>query len=226
MSVNKIRINQTQFSVKDGAVAAGQSIANPLTGAPDTVDGVTMQVGFRVIIIGGGTLSGLWVVVTVGTGSDGVWERPEDFLDGDVMMNGTMVQIGGQGATRRWVTFVGGNGSPTTAQLRDGFVIGTDNITFIETTPFNVLFDGALIRGEVMSGTIDSSNLIFETQDEVTLEGEITVFLNGQAQVSGVDYTYSVASGLGRATFNFAPKSAPGNPDIVTASYQLNLGFT
>lgn len=52
----------------------------PTTGAPSTVDGVSVAVGDRILKAtgSGSSTDGIWTVGTVGTGSDGVWSRASD----------------------------------------------------------------------------------------------------------------------------------------------------
>jgi hypothetical protein len=221
MSKTKIRINQTQIGYKDSAVAAENGISNPLTAAPDTVDGVTMVVGYRVMILGGSIQAGLWSVVTVGTGSNGVWERPEDSLDGDTLIPGTVVQInvGGQGHGGSMV-YLGGN---TVTARTVGLVVGTDSQQWFTQTAPDYLWNGAIIFAQPLVGTIDGSNKVFTTGNAVGGDAEIAVYLNGQVQVDGADYTKAIVSDDWEITFTFAPKAAPGNPDVVTASFQFHL---
>lgn len=56
------------------------NITTILTGAPSTVDGNSVVVGNRILVVGQTTVAenGIYTVTTVGTGSDGVWARATD----------------------------------------------------------------------------------------------------------------------------------------------------
>lgn len=73
---------------------------NTSGGAPKVVDGVTLLVGDRVLVISmGGSIStpaaenGIYVVGQVGTGIDGSWDRAEDFANGSAQKSGTYVFV-------------------------------------------------------------------------------------------------------------------------------------
>lgn len=214
MSVTKIRINQTQIDFKDSVVAATTAnIADLAAGAPDTVDGVSLAVGDRVLVKEQSTPSqnGIYVVTTVGTGANGVWARVEDFFTGDIVERGCIVfvQAGGTLYSLRGfqISSAGTNGAHT---------IGTDAITW---SPLNDDNQGVTLAqhvyNEVMTGTIDGSNTVFTTAVAFAT-GKLRVYLNGVRQILGDDYT---VTDVDEITFTFAPKAAPGNPDVVTCDY-------
>jgi hypothetical protein len=59
----------------------GISGRGQITTAPNILDGGTLQLGNRVGLVGqtNGAQNGVWVVTAVGTGSNGVWDRADDF---------------------------------------------------------------------------------------------------------------------------------------------------
>lgn len=63
--------------------AGGASARGQLTTMPNTIDSVTLVAGNRVLVkdqtTGTGAVNGLWVVSTLGTGANGVWDRATDF---------------------------------------------------------------------------------------------------------------------------------------------------
>lgn len=72
----------TGLDVKLSArVATTANVANLAGGAPNTVDGVTLAVGNRILVKDQATQSqnGIYTVQTVGTGSNGTWVRATDF---------------------------------------------------------------------------------------------------------------------------------------------------
>lgn len=68
---------------------------------------------------------------------------------------------------------------------------------------------------EVATGAINNVNTVF-TSAVAFATGKLRVYLNGVRQILGDDYT---VTDVDEITFTFAPKAAPGNPDIVTFDY-------
>lgn len=214
MSVTKIRINQTQIDFKDSVVAATTAnIADLAAGAPDTVDGVSLAVGDRVLVKEQSTpaQNGIYRVDTVGTGANGVWSRVEDFFTGDIVERGCIVfvQAGGTLYSLRGFQI-------SSAGTAGAHTIGTDAITW---SPLNDDNQGVTLAqhvyNEVMTGTINNTNTVFTTAVAFAT-GKLRVYLNGVRQILGDDYT---VTGVDEITFTFPPKSAPGNPDVVTCDY-------
>ena len=211
MAITKIRIRQSQFSFKDTSVAATDAdIVDLLAGAPDTVDGVGLAVDDRVLVKSqtDPIENGIYKVVTVGTGANGVWARVEDFDTGDEIQGGTLafVQQGTLAARRGFmITTVG------------SITVGTDANAWSELadTDTGVTLAKFIVR-EVPSGTIDGVNAAF-TLAATPESGKEEVYLNGilQNEGAGNDYTISGAT----ITFADPPKGAPGNPDVILVSY-------
>lgn len=215
MSVTKIRINQTQIDFKDACVAATTgAIADLATGAPQIVDGVTLVVGDRVLVKNQGTASqnGIYRVDVVGTTDDGEWSREEDLYTGDVVEKGLIVFVsGGTVSAKRGYML-------TSAGTAGAHTVGTDPLTFDLLSDSNTGVTHAQhIYNEVMTGTIDNVNKVFTTAQAFT-SGKLRVYLNGVRQILGDDYTVTDTDEI---TFTFAPKAAPGNPDIVTCDYLI-----
>lgn len=214
MSVTKIRINQTQIDFKDSVVAATiANIADLLTGAPDTLDGVTLVAQDRILVKNQTTASqnGIYKVVTVGTGADGVWERVEDFFTGDIIERGCIVFVQAGTGVNALKGF-----TISSAGTAGAHTVGTTAIEFTSLADANEGVTLAQhIYNEVMTGTIGGGNKIFTTA-VVFATGKLRVYLNGVRQVLGDDYT---VTGTDEITFTFAPKGSPGNPDIVTCDY-------
>jgi hypothetical protein len=212
MSQTKIRINQTQIDFKDAVVVVTDAnIADLAAGAPDIVDGVTLAVGDRVLVNAQTTLSqnGIYEVEVVGTGSNGEWIRVEDMNTGDRVHRGLVTFVtGGTEATKGYML--------TSAGIGGVHIVGTDSMSF---QPLNDEDSGVslsqFVFNEVMTGAIGSGNKIFTTATAFAT-GTLQVFLNGVRQVLGVDYT---VTDVDEITFTFAPRTAPGNPDIVTCDY-------
>jgi hypothetical protein len=86
---------------------AGTSGRGQITTAPNTIDGVTLAANNRVLVKDEGpqARNGIYVVTTVGTGANGVWDRATDF-DQDVEVTAgafTFVEEGTTNADTGWV---------------------------------------------------------------------------------------------------------------------------
>lgn len=88
------------------AATGGASARGQFTAMPNSIDGVSLAAGNRVLLKNQATAAqnGIWVVTTVGTGSNGVWDRATD-ADGDQeVTDGTAIMVGeGTQATTQWV---------------------------------------------------------------------------------------------------------------------------
>lgn len=85
----------------------GTSARGQLTAAPNTIDGVTLAANNRILVKDHTTAAanGIYVVTTVGTGANGVWDRATDF-DSDVEVTAsafTFVSEGTANANSGWV---------------------------------------------------------------------------------------------------------------------------
>jgi hypothetical protein len=73
-------IGSGTYSATSGTGSKGQ-----LTGMSNVVDGVTLANNDRVLVNTnsptGAALNGIWVVATVGTGANGIWNRASDFIN-------------------------------------------------------------------------------------------------------------------------------------------------
>lgn len=96
------------LDVKDSVRAATTAnIADLAAGAPDTVDGVSLAVGNRILVKDqtDPIENGIYVVATLGTGNDGAWTRALDFDDDAEVTAGafTFVAEGTVHADQGWV---------------------------------------------------------------------------------------------------------------------------
>ena len=107
-------------------VATTDNITDLAAGAPNTVDGVALSVGDRILVKEQTiqTQNGIYVVDVVGTGSNGKWSRAKDF-DGTPtaeVQGGNLVFVE-QGTLNSNTSFyLTGQGELT---------VGTDNLIFI-----------------------------------------------------------------------------------------------
>jgi hypothetical protein len=88
----KLSVHTTALSNVSGTYAntGGPSGRGQLTGMPTTVGGRSLAANFRVGLIGqtSGAENGIWTVSTLGTGSNGVWNRASDFDSDAEVTNG------------------------------------------------------------------------------------------------------------------------------------------
>lgn len=78
-------------------MATTADIANLATGAPNAVDGITPNVGDRILVKNQATAritqNGIYTVTTVGSGANGVWTRSDDALQSDQFRPGKGVEV-------------------------------------------------------------------------------------------------------------------------------------
>lgn len=76
-----VRVASTANVAVTYNATGGTSARGQITAAPNTIDGVTLAVGNRVLLKDqtAGAQNGIWTVTTVGTGANGVWDRATDF---------------------------------------------------------------------------------------------------------------------------------------------------
>lgn len=96
----------TNLSVTYNATG-GTSGRGQITGAPNTLDGVSLAANDRILIKdqSTGAQNGIYVVTTVGTGSNGVWDRATDADADGELESGTAVFVtaGTVNADTAWV---------------------------------------------------------------------------------------------------------------------------
>lgn len=208
----KIRVRQTQTSQKDTCRAATTAdIADLGAGAPDTLDGVSLAAGDRILVKNQSTASenGIYVIDTLGTGSNGAWSRAEDMQTNDEIEPGVYVAVR----------------EGTVAALREYMVtdsasitVGTDTMTWTIFPDTSGLTDANFIIREVPSGAIDGSNTTYTLANTPTAGSE-EVYLNGLLQNEGASNDYTISGAT--ITFNDPPKGSPGNPDVILVSYRI-----
>lgn len=176
-------------------LATTGNIADLSTGAPDTVDGVTVQAGDRILVKDQSTLSenGIYVVDTVGTGSDGEWSRASDFDDNDEINELILCQV------------VDGTANGDTLWQLDstgGLTIGTSDINFVKVSSNRrqKSYDGAfyldgrtqLVNADVFKFVVTEAGylvantiVIYDARTGGTIDG--TLLKNGVALASALD---------------------------------------
>ena len=221
MAFRKIRSTQVELSIKDAVSSVVVDIDIDFNAAPNYFLGQgVLTVGSRVLCMSqtDGTENGIYEIVSVGTGSDGVWVRASDWQVGEVIMPGTSVLV-----------FAGiYAGKHAFSIPSSGTVVGTDdfNFEFVEYTNPDYI-EKAGLETENLSSQIDGVNKVFVlsntfyAQNTIPLGAAVTtssivVTLNGIDLEAGSDYGHD---GVNTITLLFAPKLNPGNPDKLCVQF-------
>jgi hypothetical protein len=88
-------------------VATTTNIANLATGAPNTIDGISLAVGSRILVKDqtNAAQNGIYSVTTLGTGSNGVWARAKDAdTENEIRGMATFVVSGTDNKGKRYVS--------------------------------------------------------------------------------------------------------------------------
>lgn len=170
-----------------------------------TVDGVSLSAGDRVLVKDqtDPTENGIYVVVA----GANPWTRALDADELGEVFGGEVVFVsegtanGGSG----WINTTTGAITPgTTAQ------------TFAKFTTMNAVTSSSFIIGELPSGTINGSNVTF-TLANTPLANKFALYYNGQRLRAGGTEDYTISGNT--ITLAFAPKSNPGQTDVLLADY-------
>lgn len=102
-----VRVASTATVTVTYSATGGTSARGQITAAPNTLDGVSLAANDRILLKdqSTGAQNGIWVVTTLGTGSNGVWDRATDFdQDAEVTAGAfTFVTEGTVNADSGWV---------------------------------------------------------------------------------------------------------------------------
>jgi hypothetical protein len=145
-----VRVASTANIAGTYSATGGTSARGQFTLMPNSVDGVSLAANDRVLLKdqSTGAQNGIWIVTTLGSGSNGVWDRATD-IDGDAeVTDGTAVFVGeGTQATTQWVlttnapiTVGGASGTALVfTQFGAGSVYSADETTLtLASTTFSI----------------------------------------------------------------------------------------
>jgi len=178
-------------------------------GAPTTVDGVNLQVSDRILVTAQTDASenGVYLVNTVGSGSDGTWQRSLDFNSNAVVTSGALVPI------TEGISYANTLWRLTTA---DPITINTTNLTFVnniltdvvqDTTPqlggnldgqaFNITTTGTGTFGTMTDGTVSFTSGNINTDPTATTVGTSATSVDtfSASTYRGAKYMVTVANG-------------------------------
>lgn len=183
---------------------AGTSARGQLTACPNTLDGVTLTTNMRVLVKNHstGAANGIYVVTTVGTGANGVWDRADDAdADGEltsstfvfvgegttqadtgwtISTNGTIIVGGGSGTSIAFTQFSGGASIIGGAGLvKTGNTLDIGAGTGITVNADSIQVDTSIVTRKYASDIGDgSSTAIVVTHNLATRDVEVQVFTN------------------------------------------------
>lgn len=178
-----VRVASTGNVTVTYAATGGASGRGAITAAPNSIDGVSLAAGNRVLLKdqSTGAQNGIWVVTTVGTGSNGVWDRATDWdSDAEVTSGAFMfVEEGTANADSGWTLTTNGNiivGGASGTAIAFAQFSGAGQITAgngLTKTGNTLAVGGTANRITVGSTTVDIAST-YVGQTSITTLGTIT----------------------------------------------------
>lgn len=169
----------------------------------DTIDGVTLATGNRILIKNQTTATENGIYTVNATGSP---TRATDFATSYTVAGAfTFVEEGTINADSGWVC--------TNNQGAD--VVGTDSLSFtIFSSVSGALTNSNFVDKEIPTGAINGSNVTFTLAFTPSPTGSEHVYLNGVLQMSGAGNDYTISG----ATITYL--AAPTTGDTLVVSYR------
>lgn len=231
---NSVRAASTANVTVTYNSTGGTSARGQITAAPNTLDGVSLAANNRILLKDQttGAQNGIWVVTTVGSGSNGVWDRATDFDQDAEVTSGAAIFVT-EGTTNGDKAFVLTTNDPITI----GGASGTA-LTFVQFSGGTTVVDGAglLFSGNILNVQTASSARIVVNADNIDLAttavtpdsygsatqvGTFTVDAYGRLTAAS---NVSIAITSAAITdFNEAAQDAVGN--ILTDSAQIDFTY-
>lgn len=160
----------TTTSVGTYTATTGPSGRGQITAAPNTLDGISLTVGSRILNKDHATASarGIYVVTTVGTGANGVWDRASDFdEDSEVSANAfTFVEEGSSLSDTAWVLSTnnpinigGASGTALTWTQFAGSGVGVSTIAIATANGFSGVSSGGYTPTLTFSTSLAAGNI-------------------------------------------------------------------
>jgi hypothetical protein len=212
--------------------AGGTSARGQITAAPNTLDGVTLAAGNRLLLKNQSTAAqnGIYVVTTLGSGATGVWDRATDF-DSDVEVTAgafVFVEEGTTNADTGWVlttnnpiTLGGASGTNLvfTQFSGAGTVVAGNGLT---QSGNSIDVAGTTNRISVAADSIDISSA-YVGQSTITTLGTVTTGTwNGTAIAVANGGTGSTTAGAALTALGAAPLASPTFTGTVTVPTPVN----
>ena len=164
---NSARVASTANVAVTYNATGGTSARGQITGAPNTLDGISLAANNRILLKdqSTGAQNGVWVVTTLGSGSNGVWDRATDF-DSDAEVTSGAAMFVTEGTANADKAFVLTTNDPITI----GGGSGT-SLTFVQFGGGTSVVDGAglLFSGNILNVQTASSARIVVNADNIDL---------------------------------------------------------
>jgi hypothetical protein len=221
----------------------GTSGRGQITAAPNTLDGVTLVAGNRLLLKDQttGAQNGIYVVTTLGTGANGVWDRATDF-DQDIEVTSgayTFVEEGTVNAATGWVlstanpiTIGGASGTALTfIKFTGGQSYTAGNGLNLVGSQFSVKVDTTTTNPNSLSVSTNGVTIAttYVGQTSITTLGTITTGTwNGTAIAVANGGTGATTAAGARANLGATTKFAAsiGNGSSTSIAVTHNLGTT
>lgn len=162
-----VRVASTANVTVTYTATGGTSARGQITAAPNTLDGVSLAANDRILLKdqSTGAQNGIWVVSTLGTGANGVWDRATDF-DQDVEVTSgafTFVSEGTANADSGWVLTTDGT-------ITIGGASGTA-LTWAQFSGAGQITAGAGLTktGNTLNVVANANNTIVVNADDITV---------------------------------------------------------
>ena len=200
MALTRIRAQQiSNIDYKQAVRVVTTTNITLAGGAPSSVDGVALSVNSRILVNGqtNPTQNGLYLVQTVGAGSNGTWVRTTDTDTTGEMQAGMVVTVT-EGNTYRDTLW--------TLTTNDPIVLGSSNITFQQSTSFsfgNISANGTAILANTVGDAVS-----FVAGDNISITG------NATAKTVTFGVTGIQSTEISNGTSNVAIASANANVTV------------
>jgi hypothetical protein len=200
MGLTRIRAEQiSDIDYKQAVRVITLSNVTLTGGAPATVDGVNLSAGNRVLVAGQstGSQNGLYIVQTVGAGSNGTWIRSSDGnADGEIEAGMiVMVTEGDIYKDTQWKL-----------TTNDPIVIGTTPLVFEQNSAYafgNIYANGTAVLANAVGGTVTLS-----AGDNIEITG------NNTSKTVTIGVTGISLNSIANGTSNVTVVSSGGNVSV------------
>lgn len=194
---SSVRVASTATVTVTYTAAGGTSARGQITAVTNTIDGVTLAANDRVLLKNQAApaQNGIWVVTTVGTGANGVWDRATDFdSDAEVTAGAfTFIEEGTNNSDTSWLL-----------TTNNPIVIGGASGTSLTWAQFGSATSYTAGAGLTLTGaTLDvgQGTGITVNADDIAINTTI-VARKGSSLLAGSSTTYTIAHGFGSAQVN------------------------
>ena len=200
MGLTRIRAEQiSDIDYKQAVRVITLSDVTLSGGAPATVDGVNLSTGNRVLVAGQstGSQNGLYIVQTVGAGSNGTWIRSSDANATGEIEAGMIVMVteGDIYKDTQWKL-----------TTNDPIVIGTTPLVFEQNSAYafgNIYANGTAVLANAVGGTVTLS-----AGDNIAITG------NNTSKTVTIGVTGISLNSIANGTSNVTVVSSGGNVSV------------